>query len=52
LEFFEAEILLVFRTEHTSGVAVSVYLDEKPVKNTKVTRNAKMDKSAHWRKSS
>jgi hypothetical protein len=51
LEFLEAEILLAFRTEHTSAVAVSVYLDEEPVKNTPVTRNARKDKSAHWRKS-
>ena len=49
-EFPEAEILLVFRTGHTSTVAVSVYLDEENAKKTRVTRNARMEKPAHWRK--
>ena len=50
-EFPEAEILLAFRTGHTSAVAVSVYPDKETAKNTTVTRNARMGKSAHWRKS-
>ena len=47
----EAEILLASRTGHTSAVAVSVYPDKETAKNTTVTRNARMGKSAHWRKS-
>ncbi len=52
-EFLEAEILLAFRTGHTSAVALaaSVYPDEETAKNTTVTRNSRMEKSAHWRKS-
>ena len=51
-EFLEGEILLAFRTERTSAVAVSVYLDGETVNNTTVTSKARMYKSAHWRKSS
>ena len=50
-EFPEAEILLAFRTRHTSAVAVSVYPEEETAKNATVTRIASMEKSAHWRKS-
>ena len=47
----EAEILLALRTGHTCAVAVSLYPDKETAKNTTVTRNARMGKSAHWRKS-
>ena len=50
-EFPEEEILLAFRTGPTSAVAVSVYPDEETAKNTTVARNARMQKSAHWRES-
>ena len=48
-EFPEEEILLAFQTGPTSAVAVSVYPDEESVKNTTVARNARMEKSAHWK---
>ena len=49
-EFPEAEILLAFRTGPTSAIAVSLFPDEETAKNTTVARNARMGKSAHWRK--
>ena len=50
-EFPEAEILLAFRTGPTSAIAVSLFPDEETAKNTTVARNARMEKSAHWRES-
>ena len=42
---------LVSETGPTSAVAVSVYPDEETAKNATVARNARMEKTAHRRKS-
>ena len=50
-EFPEHKISLGIRTGPTSAVAVSVYPDEETAKNVTVARNARMEKTAHRRKS-
>ena len=50
-EFPEAEILLAIRTSPTSAIAVSIYPNEETAKKTTVARKARMEKTAHRRKS-
>ena len=50
-EFPEAEILIFTRTGPTSAIVASVYPNENISKKATATRNARMDKAAHRRKS-
>ena len=50
-EFPEAEILIFTRTGPTSAIVASVYPNENISKKATASRNARMDKAAHRRKS-
>ena len=50
-EFPEAEILIFTRTGPTSAIVASVYPNENISKKATASRNARMDKATHRRKS-